>query len=369
MMQIIIKMRASALLALLSAAHGTKTGAGPAALAPKKARDDAIEALRAHVQEDVAPLHLRDLLQDEARSETCTGEACGIYLDYARQKVTPKTMDLLVAVAQACRIEAKRDAMFSGKVMNPTENRSVRHISLRAPRGHEDAIEEAQNTLDRVLDFARAVRSGRVKGGEGDAFTDVVSIGIGGSSLGPACVHETLHSYYKAASDGRRLRFVANVDPLELDRALEGLDPASTLVVAVSKTFTTKETLMNAALAKTWLGNRYATHLCAVTADFDKAKAFGCKRIFGFGGYVGGRYSVWSPVGALPLALQYGPEPVRALLKGAHAMDRHFKETPLLRNLPVLLGLLGFLNAHIYERDCRAVLPYARALSLFPRYT
>ena len=349
------------LLALLSAAH-CKSSAGPAALAPKKARDAAIEALRAHVHADVAPLHLRDLLQDEARSETCTGEACGIYLDYARQKVTPKTMDLLVAVAQACRIEAKRDAMFSGKVMNPTENRSVRHISLRATRGHADSIEEAQNTLDKVLDFARAVRSGRVKGASGDAFTDVVSIGIGGSSLGPACVHEALYSYYKEASDGRRLRFVANVDPLELDRALEGLRPASTLVVVISKTFTTKETLLNAALAKTWLGNRYATHLCAVTADSNKARAFGCERIFGFGVYVGGRYSVWSPVGVLPLALQYGPEPVRAFLKGAHAMDRHFKEAPLLQNLPVL-------NAHIYERDCRAVLPYARALSLFPRYT
>ena len=150
--------------------------------------------------------------------------------------------------------------------------------------------------------------------------------------------------------------------------ALRDLDPASTFVIVISKTFTTKETMLNAALVKRWLGDRYETHMCAVTADNEKARAFGCERVFGFGDYVGGRYSVWSPVGCLPLALQYGVRPVRELLRGARAMDTHFREAPLHENLPVVLALVGFLNAFIYERDCRAVLPYARALSLFPRY-
>ena len=258
--------------------------------------------------------------------------------------------------------------MFRGEVMNPTEQRSVRHVSLRATRDDPYTIEEAQDTLDRVLDFARAVRCKRVKGASGEALTDVVAIGIGGSSLGPACVHEALASEYASEAEGRRLRFIANVDPVETERALRGLDPASTLVIVISKTFTTKETMLNAALAKQWLGDQYETHMCAVTADNEKARAFGCERVFGFGDYVGGRYSVWSPVGCLPLALQYGVRPVRELLRGARAMDFHFREAPLHKNLPVVLALVGFLNACIYKRDCRAVLPYARSLSLFPRY-
>ena len=155
---------------------------------------------------------------------------------------------------------------------------------------------------------------------------------------------------------------------METERALQGLDPASTLVIVISKTFTTKETMLNAALVKQWLGDQHETHMCAVTAAADKARAFGCERVFGFGDYVGGRYSVWSPVGCLPLALQYGVRPVRELLRGARAMDTHFRNAPLHKNLPVVLALVGFLNAFIYERDCRAVLPYARSLSLFPRY-
>ena len=298
----------------------------------------------------------------------CTAEACGIYLDYARQKATVHTIDLLVNVARACHVEEKRDAMFRGEVMNPTEGRSVRHVSLRATRDDPYAIEEAQDTLDRVLDFARAVRCKRVRGASGEALVDVVAIGIGGSSLGPACVHEALASEYREEADGRRLRFIANVDPVETEMALRDLDPASTLVIVISKTFTTKETMLNAALVKEWLGERYETHMCAVTAAHEKARAFGCERVFGFGDYVGGRYSVWSPGGCLPLALPYGGRPVRDLLKGARAMDLHFRDAPLSENLPVVLALVGFLNACIYERDCRAVLPYARSLSLFPRY-
>ena len=188
------------------------------------------------------------------------------------------------------------------------------------------------------------------------------------SSLGPACVHEALASEYASEAEGRRLRFIANVDPVETEMALRDLDPASTLVIVISKTFTTKETMLNAALVKQWLGEQYETHMCAVDGASDKARAFGCERVFGFGDYVGGRYSVWSPVGCLPLALQYGVRPVRELLRGARAMDTHFRDAPLHKNLPVVLALVGFLNAVIYERDCRAVLPYARSLSLFPRY-
>jgi glucose-6-phosphate isomerase len=357
-----------ATLALLATTHAAATKSSPAALAPRHQREAAIDALRHHINEDVAHVHLRELLEDEDRCAECTAEACGVYLDYSRQKVTATTIDLLINVARACNVEEKRDAMFRGEVMNPTEQRSVRHVSLRATRDDPYAIEEAQDTLDRVLDFARAVRCKRVKGASGEALTDVVAIGIGGSSLGPACVHEALASEYASEADGRRLRFIANVDPVETDRALQGLDPASTLVIVISKTFTTKETMLNAALVKRWLGERYETHMCAVTAAADKASEFGCERVFAFGDYVGGRYSVWSPVGCLPLALQYGVRPVREFLRGARAMDFHFREAPLHKNLPVVLALVGFLNAFIYERDCRAVLPYARALSLFPRY-
>ena len=357
-------------LAVLLATSAAATKSSPAALTPKlkQQRDAVIDALRTHINEDVAHVHLRDLLEDEDRCTKCTAEACGIYMDYARQKVTGHTIDLLINVARACHVEEKRDAMFSGEVMNPTEGRSVRHVSLRATRDDPYAIEEAQDTLDRVLDFARAVRCKRVRGASGEALTDVVAIGIGGSSLGPACVHEALASEYRGEADGRRLRFIANVDPVETEMALRDLDPASTLVIVISKTFTTKETMLNAALVKKWLGDRYETHMCAVTAASDKARAFGCERVFGFGDYVGGRYSVWSPVGCLPLALQYGVRPVRDFLKGARAMDSHFRDAPLAENLPVVLALVGFLNAVIYERDCRAVLPYARSLSLFPRY-
>ena len=360
-------MRFAPLAVLLATTtHATKSSLGPAALAPK--RDAAIDALRHHINEDVAHVHLRDLLEDEDRCSKCTAEACGIYMDYARQKATVHTIDLLINVARACHVEEKRDAMFRGEVMNPTEERSVRHVSLRATRDDPYAIEEAQDTLDRVLDFARAVRCKRVRGASGEALTDVVAIGIGGSSLGPACVHEALASEYRGEAEGRRLRFIANVDPVETEMALRDLDPASTLVIVISKTFTTKETMLNAALVKEWLGDRYETHMCAVTAASDKARAFGCERVFGFGDYVGGRYSVWSPVGCLPLALQYGVRPVRDFLRGARAMDSHFRDAPLAENLPVVLALVGFLNAVIYERDCRAVLPYARSLSLFPRY-
>ena len=359
-------MRFATLAVLLATTtHATKSSLGPAALAPKQ---DAIDALRNHIEEDVAHVHLRDLLEDEDRCAECTAKACGVYLDFARQKVTVHTIDLLVNVARACNVEEKRDAMFRGEVMNPTENRSVRHVSLRATRDDPYTIEEAQDTLNRVLDFARAVRCKRVKGASGEALTDVVAIGIGGSSLGPACVHEAIASEYASEANGRRFRFIANVDPVKTERALQGLDPASTLVIVISKTFTTKETMLNAALAKQWLGDQYETHMCAVTAASDKARAFGCERVFGFGDYVGGRYSVWSPVGCLPLALQYGVRPVRELLRGARAMDFHFREAPLHKNLPVVLALVGFLNAFIYERDCRAVLPYARSLSIFPRY-
>ena len=168
-------------LLLATTTHATKSSLGPAALAPQQQRDDAIDALRHHINEDVAHVHLRELLADEDRCMKCTAEACGLYLDFARQKVTVHTIDLLINVARACNVEEKRDAMFRGEVMNPTEGRSVRHVSLRATRDDPYTIEEAQDTLDRVLDFARAVRCKRVKGASGEALTDVVAIGIGGS--------------------------------------------------------------------------------------------------------------------------------------------------------------------------------------------
>ena len=351
-------------------------------------RDAAWARLEAHVAEEIGATHLRELLRDESRNEALVFEGCGVTLDLSRQRATRETLALLVALADACDVGGRRDAMMRGEKINASEGRAVLHTALRAPRGSApifvdgvDVLGEIHDVLDRVFAFAGAVRGGVKRGVTGEALTQVVVLGIGGSALGPECAYEALRSdaACAAAADGRLLRFVANVDPVDAARALEGLDAAKTLVVVVSKSFTTAETLLNAEVVREWLeatipgappGAAVADHVIAVSSEADKAAAFGVDKanVFGFGDYVGGRFSVHSPVGALPLALHFGAANVKRFLSGARKMDDHFATAPLAQNLPVLLGLFGLYNSAFLGHGARAVLPYAQALSRFPAH-
>ncbi|CAE7404522.1 PGIC [Symbiodinium sp. KB8] len=332
-------------------------------------------ALKTHA-EAIGSTHLRDLLDDEDRSIAMFAEHTGIVLDYSRQRVTVETMGKLHDLARAAGLESKIAAMFSGKHLNVTEDRAVAHAALRAPKGTtftvdgKDVVPDVNAVLDRVEAFSDAVRSGKRTGVTGKPLTDVVSIGIGGSYLGPEFVFEALRHEGDAASaaEGRRLRFLANVDPVDVARALEGLDPETTLVVVVSKTFTTAETMLNARTLRDWLIRSLgpssstaksekevvAAHVIAVSAAVDKCRAFGIEddAIFGFWDWVGGRYSVCSSVGVVPLALQYSFPIVRQFLDGAHDMDNHFRTTPLERvsQPPAAPALLRFA-AHIQQVD------------------
>jgi glucose-6-phosphate isomerase len=325
----------------------------------------------------VAPLHLRDLLRDEARCRSMTAEGEGILLDFSRQNATAETVKLLLALAREAKVPEKTRAMFRGDRINTTEDRSVLHVALRAPKGSSivvdgtNVVDEVHAVLDRIRTFTDRVRSGSITGATGRPLTDVVSIGIGGSYLGPEFVHEAFRTDPDCAraAEGRRLRFLANVDPIDVARNLEGLNPETTLVVVVSKTFTTAETMLNAKTVRQWLTNALgpdsvAKHMIAVSTNLDGVQEFGIDRenAFGFWDWVGGRYSVCSAVGVVPLALQYGMAHVEHFLAGAHAIDQHFLSTPMERNIPGLLGLFGVWNSTFLGRADRALLPYCQAL-------
>ncbi|KAH8062576.1 glucose-6-phosphate isomerase [Aureococcus anophagefferens] len=333
---------------------------------------------------DVPPLGKRDALENADRNANLLTEAEGIVLDYAREKVDGDAMAALFALARKANVEAKRDAMFNGDVINETEQRSVYHVALRAPKGSspmlangEDQVAKVNGVLDRIEDFSDRVRSGAWKGATGEALTTVLAIGIGGSYLGPEFLCEALRAEpaAAAAAAGRDLKFVANVDPVDFARQVAGLDASKTLVVIVSKSFTTAETIMNAKTVKNWLlanvkGDADAVvrqHVAAVSTQLDLTAQFGIapENVFEFGDYVGGRFSVHSPVGMLPLALQYGMAPMRSFLAGARNMDEHFASAPLESNLPVILGLLGLYNSSFLGYECKAILPYAQALLRF----
>lgn len=334
------------------------------------------KALQEHAN-SVGSMHLRDLLLDPDRCRVMTAEAEGIYLDYSRQNATPQTLSLLLDLASQAGLSDRIDAMFRGDRINGTEDRSVLHVALRMPRGRallvdgQNVVDEVHAVLDRIRNFSNEVRSGRWKGVTGRPLTNVVSIGIGGSYLGPEFVFEALRTdeaCAKAAS-GRRLRFLANVDPIDVARALEGLDPETTLVVVVSKTFTTAETMLNARTLRAWLVEKLgpdsvARQMVAVSTNHKAVAEFGIhpENAFGFWDWVGGRYSVCSAVGVLPLALQYGMEQVEQFLAGAHSIDEHFHTAPLSKNLPVLLGLFGIWNSSFLGHASRALLPYCQAL-------
>ena len=302
---------------------------------------------------------LRDLVaQGPERCAALTARACGLTLDLAKERLDGAAMDGLIALARAGRVEAERDDMASGRPVNATEGRAALHMALRGgvpPPEGADAV----GARDRFLAFAESVRSGAFRG-RGGAITDVVNIGIGGSDLGPAMAARALSPFL----DGPALHFASNIDGAHFADAVRGLDPARTLAVVCSKTFTTQETTANALLARNWLGAGEAERMVAVSANPSACRAFGIPedRVFGLWDWVGGRYSLWSAAG-LALAIGIGAENFRAFLAGAAAMDRHFLETPLEANLPVLYALSGIWRRNLLGHGATALIPYGHRLS------
>ncbi|MFL5297485.1 MAG: glucose-6-phosphate isomerase [Phenylobacterium sp.] len=302
-------------------------------------------------------------------------QAAGLDLDLSKQPWSLDELDAALALARAADVEGARDRLFAGEAVNASEGRAALHMALRAPKGSafqaqgEPVSAEVEATRARMAAFAEAIRSGARKGATGKPFRAVVHIGIGGSDFGPRLVWEALRPVEAAIE----VRFVANVDPADITFALAGLDPAETLVVVVSKTFTTQETMTNAATARAWLrdalGAGADSHLVAVSTALAETRAFGVAddQVFGFRGWVGGRYSVWSAV-SLSCAIGLGPEVFEALLAGGAAMDEHFRKAPLPANAPVLLALAHVFNGDGLGRRARAVVPYAQRLRLLPNF-
>jgi glucose-6-phosphate isomerase len=347
---------------------------------PARLRDRAAwQALERHYQE-VRDLHLRDLFaSDPGRGQRLTTEAVGIYLDYSKNRITDETVRLLVALAEESGVATRRDAMFAGERINVTENRSVLHVALRKPRGESllvdgrDVVKDVHAVLDRMAAFCERVRSGEWKGHTGKPIRNVVNIGIGGSDLGPVMAYRALRAYSRR---DMTFRFVSNVDGTDIVETTRDLDPAETLFVVSSKTFTTLETLTNATSAREWLlaglggdASAVAKHFVAVSTNAEEVAAFGIDtaNMFGFWDWVGGRYSMDSAIG-LSTMLAIGPEGFARLLAGFHAMDEHFRTAPFEQNLPVLLGLLGVWYTDFFGAQTVAVLPYDQYLERFPAY-
>jgi len=336
-------------------------------------------ALQAHYKQ-IAPLHLRKLFADDPkRGERLTLEAAGIYLDYSKNRVTDETLALLVQLADQSGLRQRIDAMFSGQHINVSENRAVLHTALRAPKGAsirvdgENVVPQVHAVLEKMSDFAVRVRNGAWKGHTGKRIRNVVNIGIGGSDLGPVMAYEALRSY---SERDMTFRFVSNVDGTDFVEAVRDLNPAETLFIVSSKTFTTLETMTNAHAAREWsvhgLGGEsqaVARHFVAVSTNAAEVAKFGIDtaNMFEFWDWVGGRYSMDSAIG-LSTLLAIGPEHFRALLAGFHEMDEHFRTAPFARNLPVLMGLLGLWYTDFFDAQTVAVLPYEQYLRRFPAY-
>jgi glucose-6-phosphate isomerase len=335
-------------------------------------------ALQRH-HEELAGSHLRDLFgADPARGETMTCEAGDLYLDWSKHRVTVETVRLLVALAERAGLRERIDAMFAGQRINTTENRPVLHVALRAPKGSSilvdghDVVPDVHAVLAKMGRLADQVRAGRWLGHTGLPVRNVVNIGIGGSDLGPAMAYEALRPY---SDRSMRFRFVSNVDGADIAEATRDLNPAETLFVVSSKTFTTIETLTNARTARSWLldalGDEAAVgrHFVAVSTNAEKVAEFGIDpaNMFEFWDWVGGRYSFPSAIG-LSLMVAIGPDHFGELLAGFHAMDEHFRTAPFDRNLPVLLGLLGVWYDDFFGAESHAVLPYSQYLLRFPAY-
>jgi glucose-6-phosphate isomerase len=348
-----------------------------AAVQPLRQRP-AWRALEEHVAE-TRDVHLRDLFaQDPARGERLTLEAAGLYLDYSKNRITDETVRLLLQLARESGLEQRIAAMFSGERINVTEDRAVLHVALRAPR---DAVIEVDGVnvvpavhevLDRMSAFADRVRSGEWKGYSGQPIRNVINIGIGGSDLGPVMAYEALRAYSRR---DLAFRFVSNVDGTDFVEATRDLDPAETLFVVASKTFTTLETMTNAQTARDWFlakakdGSAVARHFVAVSTNADEVARFGIDpdNMFVFWDWVGGRYSMDSAIG-LSTMLAVGPEAFREMLAGFRELDEHFRTAPLERNMPVLLGLLTVFYVSFHGARSVAVLPYDQYLKRFPAY-
>jgi glucose-6-phosphate isomerase len=325
-------------------------------------------------------VHLRELFAaDPQRGERFTVEAAGIFLDYSKNRITDQTLTLLVGLAQACGLRERIDAMFRGDKINLTENRAVLHVALRAPGGTsivvdgENVVPAVHAVLDKMERFANAVRGGAWKGHTGKNIVNIVNIGIGGSDLGPVMAYEALRYYSRR---DMTFRFVSNVDATDFAEAVRDLDPAQTLFVVASKTFTTLETMTNAHLAREWsvsgLGgdqSSVAKHFVAVSTNAAKVAEFGIDtaNMFEFWDWVGGRYSMDSAIG-LSTMLAIGPENFRAMLGGFHEIDEHFRRAPFEQNLPVLMGLLSIWYNDFFGAQTVAVLPYEQYLKRFPAY-
>jgi glucose-6-phosphate isomerase len=335
-------------------------------------------ALQAHY-EKIKDVPLRRLFADDAgRGERLVAESAGLYLDYSKNRITDETIRLLTELAKERGVTERRDAMFRGEKINITENRAVLHVALRAPRGTqikvdgEDVVSEVHAVLDKMAAFCKRVRSGEWKGYTGKALKNVVNVGIGGSYLGPEMAFDALREF---SDRTMKFRFVANVDGAAFAEATHDLDPAETLFVLSSKTFTTLETMTNATTARRWVVNALksdaavAKHFVAVSTNAEGVAKFGIDtaNMFGFWDWVGGRYSMDSAIG-LSTMIAIGPDGFAELLGGFHDMDEHFRTTPLEKNLPVLLGLLTVWYNNFFGAQTIGIMPYADNLKRFPAY-
>jgi len=334
-------------------------------------------ALAAHY-EQIKDVHLRELFAaDAARGERFIAEAAGLLLDYSKHRITAETLDRLLALAAECGLRERIEAMFTGEKINLTEGRAVLHTALRAPRDAvitvdgQNVVPDVHAVLDRMADFAERVRSGAWTGATGKRIANVVNIGIGGSDLGPVMAYEALRHY--SARD-ITFRFVSNIDGTDFAEAVRDLDPAATLFIVASKTFTTLETMTNARSARAWLvaalgEEAVAKHFVAVSTAAGEVAKFGIDttNMFGFWDWVGGRYSMDSAIG-LSTMIAVGPDGFHEMLAGFRAMDEHFRTAPFAQNLPVLMGLLGVWYADFFGAETVAVLPYDQYLKRFPAY-
>jgi glucose-6-phosphate isomerase len=332
------------------------------------------QALLAH-REAFSRRRISELWEEDAgRGAALTFSCAGIAVDFSKQRITPETIALLVALARECGLPAAIERLFAGERVNTTENRPALHTALRGDEhvavDGQDILPGNQRNRERMRVFSQAVRDGQWKGITGKAFRHVLALGIGGSALGPQLAIEAL----RAEADGPEVRFIANIDAAEFDDAVAGLDPASTLVLVASKTFTTQETMVNAAAARDWLvaalgAEAIPRHVIAATANNEEAARWGLPEcnVFPFADWVGGRFSLWSSVG-LPLAIAIGMPRFEQLLAGAHAADLHFRSDPLEHNVPALLALIGVWNRNAFGAPSHAVLSYASRLASLPAY-
>ena len=336
------------------------------------------QALRAH-QQELADNHLRQLFADDPkRAERFSLQLNDIFFDYSKHRITDRTLQLLIALAEQCELQQKIEQMFRGDKINRTEQRAVLHIALRNRSSRPilvdglDVMPQINAVLEKMRGFCQQVRDGSWLGHSGKPICNIVNIGIGGSDLGPLMVTEALKPY---GHPNLQVHFVSNVDGTHICETLKKLDPATTLFLIASKTFTTQETLANAHTARSWLLSSFADesaiakHFVAISTNTEKVTEFGIDptNMFEFWDWVGGRYSLWSAIG-LSIALYLGMDNFEQLLEGAHQVDKHFRNTPLEQNMPVLMALLGLWYNNFWDADSHAILPYDQYLHRFPAY-